>query len=182
MTTQQRIRTTRTRAIAVGGRTIDRDNERIALPVDLLARAISGLPDLTAAALLGIELVDRELPDMAVREARQQARRGACRALRLSQRALEADARNAGYDWRPWVDATIQDTALQLEQRRPVDGLLRDSLYHAAELARHLGDAARVLTYDRMAVPEALSSAQTHALVLVVAAERGTTGSMLGGG
>lgn len=170
-TTQQRMRSTRTRAIAVGGRTLDRDEERVALPVELLSSAIGGLPDLTASALIGIDLVDRELPEMAVREARRHARRGACRVLRLSQRALEADARNSGYDWRPWVDATIQDAALHLD--RVCTSMLgpHDTLAYTAALATHLGEATRALTNDRMAVPEALCSAQTQALLLIVAAE-----------
>lgn len=171
MSTQHRIRTTRTRAIAVGGRTINRDHERLALPVDLLAAAIGGLPDLAAAALLGIELADSDLPEHAVRAARVEARRTACRALRLSQRALEADARNAGYDWRPWVDAAIQDAAQTIERSLAGEGNVRATLWHASELAHHLGEATRALTYDRMAVPEALCGAQTQALLLVLAAE-----------
>ncbi len=171
MSTQHDIRTARTRAIAVGGRTINRDHERLALPVDLLASAISGLPDLTAAALLGIDLADSDLPGHTLRAARVQARRAACRALRLAQRALEIDARNAGYDWRPWVDAAIQDAAHTIEQPLSDDETVRTSLWHAAELAHHLGGATRALTYDRMAVPEALCGAQTQALLLVVAAE-----------
>lgn len=176
MSTQQDLRTTRTRAIAVGGRTIDRDEERVALPIDLLSSAIGGLPGLTAAALIGVDLVDRELPGMAVRHARRQARGGACRVLRLCQRALEADARNRGYDWRPWVDAAIQDTAVELDRPGRDDGADRErelpSLRHADGLARSLGAATRALTYDRMALPEALCNAQTHALMLIVAAER----------
>jgi hypothetical protein len=169
--TQHRIRTTRTRAIAVGGRTVNRDHERLALPVDLLAAAIGGLPELTASALLGIELVGGDRPEHTVRAARVQARRAACRALRLAQRALEADARNAGYDWRPWVDAAIQEAAHAIEQPPDDHGTVRTSLWHASELAHHLGGAARALTYDRMAVAEALCGAQTQALLLVVAAE-----------
>ncbi|MCU1422606.1 MAG: hypothetical protein JWN36_2257 [Microbacteriaceae bacterium] len=167
MTTQQRLRTARTRAIAMGGRSINPDEERIALPIDLVATAIGGLAELTAAALIGVDLVDRDLPAVAVHEAKVQARNGACRALRLCQRALEADARSTGYDWRPWVDATIHDSAYQLDQAPDQGGTLR----HADGLARSLSEATRALAYDRMALPEALSIAQTHALMLVVAAE-----------
>ncbi|MCW3040206.1 MAG: hypothetical protein JWM31_2111 [Solirubrobacterales bacterium] len=164
------IRTTRRRAIAVGGGTIDRERERIALPVDLVATAIGGLPDLAAAALLGLELVGTDATAAAARGAREQARRGACRALRLSQRALEAHARDGGYDWRPWVDAAIQATAFELDEAL-IGGEGRTSLEHTAELAHQFGEATRALAYDRMAVPEALSAAQTQALVLVVMTE-----------
>ncbi len=163
----ERLRSTRHRAIAMGGRSINPDEERVALPVDLVATAISGLAELTAAALIGVDLVDRDLPPVAVHEAKGQARHGACRALRLCQRALEADARSTGYDWQPWVDATIQDGAFQLQGGPGPGGTLR----HADGLARSLSEAARALSYDRMALPEALSIAQTHALLLVVAAE-----------
>jgi hypothetical protein len=165
------VRTLRHRAIAVGGRTIDRDEERMAHPIDLLASAIGGLPDLTAAALIGIDLVDRELPTEAIRRARRQARDGACRVLRLCQRALEADARNGGYDWDPWVDTAIRDTAILLDRTCQTDPESHDSLHHAAALATAIGKATTALTYDRMAVPETLCTAQTHALILALAAE-----------
>ena len=170
MTTLHRLRTARTRAIAVGGRSLNPDEERVAHPVDLVAAAIGGLADLAGSALIGLDLAGSSLPGSAIESARRQARAEACRALRLCQRALEADARNGGYDWRPWVDATIQDTALHLERRvgTPRSG---GSLKNADGLARSLGEATRALAYDRMAFPEALSLAQTHALILVVAAE-----------
>lgn len=171
MTTQERVRTLRRRAIAVGGRTIDRDEERLAHPVDLLAHAIGGLPDLTAAALISIDLVDRELPAEALRRAQRQARDSACRVLRLCQRALEADARNGGYDWAPWVDTAIRDTAILLDRTCQTEPQDRDSLHHAAALAQAIGKATVGLTYDRMAVPETLCTAQTHALILALAAE-----------
>lgn len=171
MTTPQQVRTTRSRAIAVGGRTVDRDEERVALPIDLLAAAVAGIPRLTAAALVGIDLVDRDLPGMAVRRARRQARQDACRALRLCQRTLETDARNSGYDWRPWVDAAILDTAIALDREAQPGAPAAGGLYHADALAHAVGEAARALAYDRMALPEALCSAQTHALMIVVAAE-----------
>jgi len=179
MTTQECLRVSRTRAIVVGGHSLDPGEERVAHPVDLLAAAIGGLAELTAAAIVGLDLADCTLPGIAVERARRQARMEACRALRLCQRALEADARNAGYDWRPWVDATIHDTALRLERRRsdPPSG---DSLRHAEGLARSLGQACRALAYDRMAFPEALSLAQTHALILVIAAESQDPASRLG--
>jgi hypothetical protein len=157
----------RTRAIVVGGRSINPHEERLAQPIDLVATAIGGLAELTAAALIGVDLIDRDLPAVALHKAKGQARIGACRTLRLCQRALEADARTTGYDWRPWVDATIHDSAFQLDQPEDEGGTLR----HADGLARALSEAARALVYDRMALPEALSIAQTHALLLVVTAE-----------
>jgi hypothetical protein len=167
VSTHQRLRRTRSRAIALGGRSINPEEERVARPIDLVATAISGLAELTAAALIGVDLVDRDLPAVALHRAKGEARQGACRTLRLCQRALEADARTTGYDWRPWVDATIHDSAFQLDQPEDQGGTLR----HADGLARSLSEATRALVYDRMALPEALSIAQTHALMLVVAAE-----------
>ncbi len=168
MSTHQRLRMAHHRAIALGGRSINPDEERLAQPIDLVATAISGLAELTAASLIGVDLVDRDLPAIALHKAKGEARQGACRTLRLCQRALEADADSTGYDWRPWVDATIHDSAFQLDQPDEDTG---GTLRHADGLARSLSEAARALVYDRMALPEALSIAQTHALMLVVAAE-----------
>lgn len=171
MSTKQQVCTTRRRAIAVGGRRLDLDEERTARPVDLLAAAVGGLPDLAAAALIGIDLIDRSLPSEAVERARQEARRSACTTLRLCQRALEVDARDGGYDWQPWVDRAITDTTIVLDRDDPTDSGYRDSLHHTAALARALGRASAGLTYDRMSVPEALCVGQTHALILILAAE-----------
>lgn len=171
VTTKQRVCTIRRRAIAVGGRRLNGEEERSALPVELLAVAVGGLPDLAAAALIGIDLIDRSLPGEAVRRARQEARQGASTTLRLCQRALEADARNGGYEWQPWVERTVTDTAILLDGDGSAESGYRDSLHHASALARALGRATAGLTYDRMSVPEALCVGQTHALVLILAAE-----------
>lgn len=166
MTALQHVRALHRRAIAVGGQHVRCDNERVAPPIDLVAAAIGGLADLTAAALIGVDLVDRALPREALTKARSQAHGGACQTLRLCHRALEADARNVGYDSAPWVDAAIHDSVCALEHDPEPGG----TLHHADALARALAAAARGLMGDRMAVPGALRDAQTHALMLAVAA------------
>ena len=152
--------------------TLPRDLERTAAPIELLALVVERLPDLALGTFVA-QTLGTQSWDCRLLAAVSQMRGHAAGAIRLCQRALEAHARDIGYDLRPWTARSMETAAALLFAAHRAQASHEDSPTPVAELrdaARRIGLAMCACDRDRMAVPEHLSEAVGRLVLLYMVA------------
>jgi hypothetical protein len=144
-------------ADATGGRD---GGERYAAPLDLLASSTIHVPQLVLLMAVLEEASEAADADVTASVAGEVAH---CSAglMRLGQRALQAHARDVGYDPDAWrAEAVIQTAvALSVGVSRGADDDLGLAALELRRATVALADAIAAVASDRMAVPGYLASA-----------------------
>jgi hypothetical protein len=159
-------------AIAQGGRYAPtRELERISSSLQLLCRTVTHLPGLGLyPALLDAGLTDARLDADRAGPMIGAISAQAAAALRLTHRALEAHARDVGYRPDAWVEQTVCVAEVELACAHPAQSDDESGLFGEQVVAAtgHLAQALAASQTDRMAVPDRLSQALAHLLVIYV--------------